>query len=274
MKHIAIRLLTLSCLASPTLAAAKGKASGSVYQAVIHAELQAKNSTTYTGGTLDLDGRVGQVELTLQPKMPACAEGMMCAQLMPEPISYVLEGATTEVDHCGIIRTRVQKDDRPVDGMFLSIIINNNRGNSCPTFAALPALDVIVEKKYYNRIQGGEVQQLDTFEAADFAMINPGTKDVAFTGKVLGARYKNKKLDLKLQYSGGCQDHAFDLKWGECKDVKILNSIISECAVTILHTQGADDTCEALVTKTQTIDLSGIAQAYIINLNGTRVLIH
>lgn len=274
MKHIVIRLLPLVCLVLPPLAAAKGKASNSVYQAVIHAELGAKNSTNYTGGSLNFDGRVGQVELTLQPKMPACPEGMACAQVMPEPVSYLLEGATTEIDNCGIIRTRVQKDDRPVDGIFLSVIINNNRNNTCPTFVALPALDVIVESKYYNRLKGGEVSQLDTFEASDFMMINPGSKDVAFTGKVLGARYKNKILDLKLQYSGGCQEHAFDLKWGECRDVKVLNSVISECAVTILHTQGTDDSCEGSITKTHSIDLSGLAQAYIINLNGTRILVH
>src|SRR5689334_2939539 len=123
MKNIAMSLLSLTFMALPTLAGAKGKAADSVYEAVIRAELEAKHSDIYSGGTLQLDGRVGLIELSLQPKMPACAEGMMCAQVMPVAEDYVLEGAKTEIDHCGIIRTRVEKDDRPVDGIYFSVII-------------------------------------------------------------------------------------------------------------------------------------------------------
>ena len=269
MKNL-IRFLPVMCFVLPVSAYAKS----SVHQAVIRAELFPKNSDHYTSAAIGIDGRKGLVDLTLQPNMAPCAEGMMCAQVMPEPLSYTLENATTEIDECGIIRTRAVLDQRPFDGVYISLVAANNTNNTCPTFVALPALDVTVEQQYFDPFKGTTITQVDAFEATDVAMINPGSKDVEFTGKVMSARYQNKKLALKLSYSGGCQKHAFDLKWGECKDVKLLNSIISECAVTILHTEGAGDACEALITKTHTLDLSGLAQAYIINLNGTRVLIH
>ncbi|RZA16682.1 MAG: hypothetical protein EOP10_24145 [Proteobacteria bacterium] len=272
MKNLFIRLLPALCLSMPVLAAGKV----APYQAVIRADLTAKVSPNYTGASLHVDGRTGVLDLTLQPKMPECAEGMMCAQVMPEAVSYTLENATTETDSCGIIRTRALVDNRPSDGIYLSVIVNNNRANTCPSFVAMAAMDVIVEKKYYDRFAGQEVSQIDTFEADDFALINPAGKDqeYVFNGQLVSAKYQDKTLSLKLSHSGGCKQHAFDLKWGECKNVKLLNSVISECNVEILHTQGSDDMCKAFITQTYKIDLSGLAQAYIINLNGTRVLVH
>ncbi len=247
------------------------------YEAVYRAELTSKTSKAYTGGSLSVDGRTGVVSLTLQPVMPACGEGMVCAQRMPEPIEYTLENAKTEEDHCGIIRTKASFDQRPVDGIFLQVTINNNGNNTCPTLVALPALDLIVEQKYYDRLKGTEVRRVDTFQADDVALINPGPKNppvTLFEGKILGALYNSPNLDLKLQYAGGCKDHAFELQWGDCKRVKALNSYIKECSVSLVHAKGADDSCEALITKTHTIDLSHLGAAYIINLNGTRVLVH
>lgn len=140
---------------------------------VIRAELESVSSERYLGGNLYFDGRKGLVDLTLQPVMPVCPEGMACAQVMPEPISYQLENAQTETDSCGIIRTVAFLDERPVDGIFMKVSFNNNRNNTCPTFAPLAALDVIVEQAYFSRLEGKEVETVDTFKAEDFALIKP-----------------------------------------------------------------------------------------------------
>ncbi len=246
------------------------------YQAVIRAQLEPMNSERYLEGNLFMDGRKGALELTVQPKMPECKEGMMCAQVMPEPVTYNVEGAKSTVDHCGIITTTAARDDRPVDGALVKITVRHNQNNTCPTFRALKAIEVVFEYSYYNRIQGGEVNQLDLFETDNVAFINPGNKgqDQAFQGQIKSANYKDKTLTLELTHAGGCAKHAFDLNWGECKKVKVLNSTIDQCEVTLIQTAGADDKCEALVTRKYQIDLSGLAQAYIIKLGDKKVLVH
>ncbi|MFY7927908.1 MAG: hypothetical protein ACOVS5_03475 [Oligoflexus sp.] len=150
-----------------------GKVQKPGFEGVIRAELNAESSNSYSSASLYLDGRKGVVELSLQPVMPHCPEGLMCAQRMPEPISYSLDHAQTEIDECDIIRTTARIDQRSVDGVFLQVVISNNRNNRCPTFAPLPALSVVVEQSFFNRRQGREESSVDTFTADDFAMIKP-----------------------------------------------------------------------------------------------------
>ena len=161
--------ISLGFASLPAMAARKSF----TYQAVIKAELLAKYSDRYLGGKLFFDGRKRLVQLELQPKMPACAEGRSCAQVMPEPISYELRHAKSTLDSCGIIQTVAQVDQRPVDGIFLKVTIRNNMNNTCPTLVALPALDVNLEQKYYNRLEGREVSTFDSFIAKDVALIKP-----------------------------------------------------------------------------------------------------
>lgn len=265
-------LLLIGALSVPALASAETIQ----YQAVIRAQLETVNSTRFTEGELFLDGRSGLVELTVQPKMPECPEGMMCAQVMPERQTYSLEGATSTVDHCGIISTTVEADARPVDGYFTKIVVRNNQNNTCPTLVALKAVDVNFEQAYYDRIQGKEVKFFDRFASDNVALINPADKggDVPFAGQIGKVTYADKILTLELSHGGGCKEHAFDLKFGECKKVKLLNSTIDQCDVTVLHTQGSNDMCRAFITKKYQIDLSGYAQAYVLKIGNQKVLVH
>lgn len=246
------------------------------YQAVIRAQLTPVSPSEVLEGNLFMDGRQGLIELTLQNKMPPCPEDRMCIQMMPQPETYTLEGAVSTVDHCGIITTKAEIDNRPVDGMFNRIIIRHNQNNTCPTFAPLKQIEVQFEGAWYNRIEGREVVRSEYLASDDVAFINPGNKggDVVFRGQVNDLSYADKKLTLNLSHSGGCRQHAFDLKWGECKKVKLYNSIIEECEVSILHTQGSDDMCKAFITKKYEIDLSGLAKAYLIKIGGKKVLVH
>ena len=265
-------LLIAAALIAPALASAEP----TQYDAVLRAQLEPLGSERYLEGSLFMDGRQGLLELTLQEKMPACAEGFMCPQVMPEPRVYALEGATSTVDHCGIITTKASQDDRPVDGTFRSITVRHNQNNTCPTFRALKAIEVVFELAYYDRINGREVSQLDAFETDNVALINPGNKgdDIAFNGQIGKINYNNKILTVELSHSGGCKTHDFDLKWGQCKKVRLMNSVIDQCEVTILHTKGSDDMCKAYITKKHKFDLSGLGQAYVIKIGNKSVLVH
>jgi hypothetical protein len=143
------------------------------YQAVIRAQFEAGNSTRYDSGSLFMDGRKGLLEITLQPKMTPCAEGRMCAAVMPVPFTVSLEGAVSTVDHCGIITTSVMKDQRPVDGAMTKITVRHNQNNTCPTFRALKAVEVVYERAYYDRINGKSVSEIDNFETDTVALIKP-----------------------------------------------------------------------------------------------------
>lgn len=143
------------------------------YQAVIRAQFESENSARYDSGSLFMDGRKGLLEITLQPKMTPCAEGRMCAAVMPSPFTVSLEGATSTVDHCGIVTTSVMKDQRPVDGAMTKITVRHNQNNTCPTFRALKAVEVVYERAYYNRIEGKSVSEIDNFETDTVAFIKP-----------------------------------------------------------------------------------------------------
>lgn len=232
------------------------------YQAVIRAQLAPLASERFEGADLYMDGRAGQIDLTLH-------------KAGEESQTITLEGARSVVDECGVIITSKEEDMRPVDGAYTKIAIRHNQNNTCPTFRPLKAIEVNFVQAYYNRFKGEEVRTEDSFESDDVAFINPGNKgDVEFQGTVNSLSYDNKMLTLNLSYSGGCKTHAFDLKWGECKKVKLLSSVIDQCEFTVLHTEGADDSCKAFVTKDHQIDLSGLAQAYIVKIGSQKVLVH
>lgn len=265
-------LLIATAMVAPSLASADPIK----YEAVLSAQLEPMTAIRYVEANLSMDGRKGLLELTVQPKMPVCAEGSMCIQLMPEPQTYTLDGASSTVDHCGIITTQASRDDRPVDGTFRQITVRHNQNNTCPTFRPIRAIEVELEVAYYDRINGGEVSQQDSFETDNVIFIKPSSKgnDVEFNGQIGSALYNKKALSLELTYTGGCKTHDFDLKWGECKKVRVMNSLIDQCEVTVLHTQGSDDLCKATITKKHKFDLSGLGQAYIIKIGEKKILVH
>lgn len=140
------------------------------FQGVIRAdELESVTSAAFKGGSLFLDGRKGLVELTLNP---VCREGLECEN--PEAETFIFENARTEINDCGIIQTVASFDDRPVDGIFMKVTINYNSNNTCPTFAPLNTLDVVVEKAYYSRFEAKYVETVDLLKADEIALIKPG----------------------------------------------------------------------------------------------------
>jgi hypothetical protein len=137
------------------------------FQGVISADLNSVTSQAFIGGHVFLDGRNNFVELTLTPVMPECPKDMMCIQKMPEPKTYTFENAKTEINDCGIISTVASFNDRPLGGISMKVTITNNSNNTCPTFAPLNTLDVIVEKTE-------DVVTVDLLKADEIALIKPG----------------------------------------------------------------------------------------------------
>ncbi|HET9239102.1 MAG TPA: hypothetical protein VFO10_17720 [Oligoflexus sp.] len=132
------------------------------FQGVIRAELESVTSQAFKGGSLFFDGRKTYVELTLNP-----VDGS-------ESQIFTFDNAYTTVNDCGIIQTVASFDNKPVDGPAMKVTINNNRNNTCPTFAPLNTLDVVVENEYYSRLERGLVKTVDLLKADDIALIKPG----------------------------------------------------------------------------------------------------
>lgn len=66
------------------------------------------------------------------------------------------------------------------------------------------------------------------------------------------------KVDLDITY-GGCKEHAFELKMGDvCAE-----SIPAYCSAKLVHTKGADDFCEALISETISLDVDLQGPAYL-----------
>ena len=80
-----------------------------------------------------------------------------------------------------------------------------------------------------------------------------------FKGKILSVNYEPDILSVELQYSGGCKDHRFEIKWEDefCETVNYLDLFdFYMCQVQLIHSQGFDDMCDAVITQTHQIPLN------------------
>jgi hypothetical protein len=108
------------------------------------ANLEAVSSSRYISGNLVFNRGTGEVNLTLQPVMPPCAEGFMCPQVMPELVSFFFTNATSVTTDCGVVQTTTPVVSGSEEGEYMMVLINDNRKNRCPTFAPLAPLDIVV----------------------------------------------------------------------------------------------------------------------------------
>ncbi|MFW7381959.1 MAG: hypothetical protein ACOH5I_24345 [Oligoflexus sp.] len=256
------------------LVAASGLANNSYRDGTYAADLEVVRGKGYISGYIELNGASRNVLVSLQPVMPACPVGMMCAQVMPAPETYELTPIVIKQNRCGIVKTTATRDDRPVDGGYINIEVTDNSRNTCPTLAALPETEVDLTIRYDNRLAGQQVEKRIILEGSTLELVEQPSFQPVFRGKVLDVSYQANTLVLKLRYGGGCKEHAFDLEWGACQSTTLLNTTLKECKVEVLHTQGHDDFCKALITKDVAFDMSHLGAAYILNIRGTRVLVH
>jgi len=258
------------------VAANHGFASDFYPGATYGVELEAKRGEDYISGLVEFNTADKSLALSLQPVMPRCPDDMLCIQVMPQVETYDMKIFRIYEDHCGVIKILTHPiRGRAVDGMDVEVVVTDNSRNACPTFIALPETEVVARMSYYDRINGRSVKKEVYMEGNTLVpLADEGLPQQVFVGQILKAHYTPKTLKLKLRYGGGCKEHAFDLAWGECKSRKILNTTIKECQVEVIHTQGYDDYCKALITKDVDFDLSHLGASYILNINGTRVLAH
>lgn len=269
------------CLFASLPAIAQSAPAKFFYKGLYQTELNGTSSSNYLGGSIAINGKNRSIELTLQGKMPECAEGMMCIQVMPEPVTYVLEGSKSYYDGCGALVTEASYDQRPVDGIYLKVTVRdyaNNKGgvaDACFSKVAVAPTEVTVEQDYDSYLVK-DSRTIDGFRGEALTEVaEPVLTPVPYAGPINKISYSKSKKSLvvNLSYSGGCREHEFALEWGTCKEAKVGRRLVKECAVTLVRTKGQDDYCEAFITRDHSIDLSQLGAPYIINLEGRRILV-
>jgi hypothetical protein len=110
----------------------------------VTAELNGASVGQYLDGRLVLNRGTGDVNLSLQPVMPVCPEGMACAQVMPLLVELFFSRAVTTTNDCGVVQTQTGLVWSESKERFFTVLINDNRKNTCPTFVALAPLDIVV----------------------------------------------------------------------------------------------------------------------------------
>ncbi|HET9239100.1 MAG TPA: hypothetical protein VFO10_17710 [Oligoflexus sp.] len=110
----------------------------------LSAELKGAAVGQYLDGRLVLNRGTGDVNVSLQPLMPVCPEGMVCAQVMPLPVELFFTKAVTTTNDCGVVQTQTGLVWNENEARFFTVLINDNRKNTCPTLVALAPLDIVV----------------------------------------------------------------------------------------------------------------------------------
>lgn len=110
----------------------------------LSAELKGAAVGQYLDGRLVLNRGTGDVTVSLQPVMPVCPEGMACAQVMPLPVELFFSKAVTTTNECGVVQTQTGLAFNESQGRFFTVLINDNRKNTCQTLVALAPLDIVV----------------------------------------------------------------------------------------------------------------------------------
>ena len=89
---------------------------------------------------------------------------------------------------------------------------------------------------------------------------------------ILGIERSDNLLLVEVQYSGGCEEHQFNLVWDP--EIRLIaeNEIGPNQAQLIIIHDGNGDLCEAALRETLTIDLSEISATININQLNIRVL--
>jgi hypothetical protein len=129
--------------------------------------LQGSSVGRYIGGNLVLNRAEGNVNLSLQPVMPECPEGNVCAQVMPPSVELFFSNSVTVTNSCGVVQTTTGVVYEESTKEFHTVMINDNRNNTCPTLLPLAAWDIIVRSSQdtsFSETSVIEVDQLRTEE--------------------------------------------------------------------------------------------------------------
>jgi hypothetical protein len=113
-----------------------------------------------TGGKLTIGKSL--VELNIRVKK-VCPPGRFCTMEMPAPIYVKLPIVEIEKSDCGN-RIVAQMDGRPVDGSLEQLVITDYTGAVCAVDAS--TIEVEYTTAYYDRVNGGEVEAVSTFDFA------------------------------------------------------------------------------------------------------------
>lgn len=98
--------------------------------------------TGIVGGSLKIDQSNKNISLTLFGRNN-CPPNAMCL-VGPMTFQYEAKLLTIETNNCGSIVYHATSNLLPVDGILTDIIVTDNTTNTCKTFVALPATEVVL----------------------------------------------------------------------------------------------------------------------------------
>lgn len=116
----------------------------------VTAELKGAAVSQYLDGRLVLNRGTGDVSLTLQT-------------LASVTMDLFFSKAVTSTNDCGVVQTQTGLFWVESEARFFTVLINDNRKNTCPTFVALAPLDIVVrssETADFTDDAGTQVDQL------------------------------------------------------------------------------------------------------------------
>lgn len=116
-----------------------------------------------TGGYVAI-GVYAEKNITLRVDFKSnCPPGAMCIAMMPIPLEVTVPVQSVTVGSCGETIYEGLVDQRPVDGIMQKLTVVDHRTDTCKYFIAVPPTEVTLERRGYNRLQGGETFELHTF---------------------------------------------------------------------------------------------------------------
>lgn len=131
----------------------------------------------YNRGNVTINFADREIHVTLY-RLIACnpEQPVRCPIGMPAPYIIKLPLVSQSIDRCGNVIYTAERDQRPVDGLFASLIVRDERANRCVrTMEVRPATHITYETIGYDHVNGGEISTrsfmyANELEAASFAL--------------------------------------------------------------------------------------------------------
>lgn len=181
-------------------------------------QFSASHAKAPVSGSMTLDLASKKVRMEVQEAMPPCPEGMMCIQVMPEPVVVELPIVSAEKNSCGILNVVASVDMRPADGLLQEIRIEDVSDLTCPTLVAMFS-NATYTTSFYARMTGQVVTEVskmqlkagdedlhnqESFQLAEGKFLQgfPGL-EIPVTGQL---QIKQDTVDLYVGIGLDCQD--------------------------------------------------------------------
>lgn len=124
----------------------------------------ASYAKSVAGGNVTIDHNAGEIALVLFQKTE-CPEGRPCPRMIRPPVTIRVPITRIETNECGIRVFSAERDDLPVDGARVTLTVEDNSENTCPTLLPLPPTSITHTSEIYDRRTGTLDKLQSTFTA-------------------------------------------------------------------------------------------------------------